>query len=97
MGVSNLPNQNFPGSSNSFGTSSNAMDHTSGGNFNAPVVPPELAHFFAGVDTNNMNDVNNQVDMADNDLLANMAAMPITGVGDAAWAQNDWFEALWRT
>lgn len=37
------------------------------------------------------------LDGGDTDLLYAMAAMPTSGVGDAAWASNDWFEDLWQT
>lgn len=61
-------------------------------------IPPDLAQFFAGFENQDHSGAMQQQGeaLAEADMLANMAAMPITGVGDAAWATNDWFEALWR-
>lgn len=61
-------------------------------------IPPDLAQFFAGFGNQDHSGAMQQQGeaLAEADMLANMAAMPITGVGDAAWATNDWFEALWR-
>lgn len=63
----------------------------------AQYVPPELAQLFAGFDTGAAAAPRMEGDLADSDILATMTAMPISGTGDAAWATNDWFEALWRT
>lgn len=67
-------------------------------NLTAPMIPPDLAQLFAGFASQDGSGAMEQQGetLAEPDLLANMAAMPISGIGDAAWASNDWFEALWR-